>query len=413
MATAEYLEKVKETYDLMSQKFFTHATPTLFNAGTPRPQLSSCYLIAMEKDSIEGIYNTLTDCAHISKWAGGIGMHIHNIRAAGSHIRGTNGTSNGIVPMLRVFNNTARYVDQGGGKRSSGSFAIYLEPWHGDIEEFLEMKKNHGDEEARARDLFYALWIPDLFMKRVSSNKDWTLMCPDHCPGLSDVYGEEFEKLYEKYEKENKGFRTVKARDLWYKILNSQIETGTPYMLYKDACNKKTNQKNIGTIKSSNLCCEIVEYSDPTETAVCNLASIALSKFVKKVPSPFSNVKVYTKDNCVWCSLLKALLKSNNIKYTEIKVSKEEFQQFKDKHNVKTVPQLYDNDKLIGGYSKCREILRPTFDYDLLHKITKVVTENLNKVIDINFYPTSKTHNSNNKHRPIGIGVQGLSLIHI
>ena len=402
------LEKVKETYDLMSQKFFTHATPTLFNAGTPRPQLSSCYLIAMEKDSIEGIYNTLTDCAHISKWAGGIGMHIHNIRAAGSHIRGTNGTSNGIVPMLRVFNNTARYVDQGGGKRH-GSFAIYLEPWHGDIEEFLEMKKNHGDEEARARDLFYALWIPDLFMKRVSCNEDWTLMCPDHCPGLSDVYGEEFEKLYEKYEKENKGVRTVKARDLWYKILNSQIETGTPYMLYKDACNKKTNQKNIGTIKSSNLCCEIVEYSDPTETAVCNLASIALSKFVKKVPSPFSNVKVYTKDNCVWCSLLKAMLKSNNIEYTEIKVSKEEFQQFKDDHNVKTVPQLYDNDKLIGNYSKCREILRPTFDYDLLHKITKVVTENLNKVIDINFYPTSKTHNSNNKHRPIGIGVQGLA----
>ena len=402
------LEKVKETYDLMSQKFFTHATPTLFNAGTPRPQLSSCYLIAMEKDSIEGIYNTLTDCAHISKWAGGIGMHIHNIRAAGSHIRGTNGTSNGIVPMLRVFNNTARFGDQGGGKRH-GSFPIYLEPWHGDIEEFLEMKKNHGDEEARARDLFYALWIPDLFMKRVSCNEDWTLMCPDHCPGLSDVYGEEFEKLYEKYEKENKGVRTVKARDLWYKILNSQIETGTPYMLYKDACNKKTNQKNIGTIKSSNLCCEIVEYSDPTETAVCNLASIALSKFVKKVPSPFSNVKVYTKDNCVWCSLLKAMLKSNNIEYTEIKVSKEEFQQFKDDHNVKTVPQLYDNDKLIGNYSKCREILRPTFDYDLLHKITKVVTENLNKVIDINFYPTSKTHNSNNKHRPIGIGVQGLA----
>mgnify|MGYP006081191517 CR=1 FL=1 len=402
------LERVKETYDLMSQKFFTHATPTLFNAGTPRPQLSSCYLIAMEKDSIEGIYNTLTDCAHISKWAGGIGMHIHNIRAAGSHIRGTNGTSNGIVPMLRVFNNTARYVDQGGGKRS-GSFAIYLEPWHGDIEEFLEMKKNHGDEEARARDLFYALWIPDLFMKRVSENANWTLMCPDHCPGLSDIYGEEFEKLYEKYENENKGTRTVKARDLWYKILNSQIETGTPYMLYKDACNKKTNQKNIGTIKSSNLCCEIVEYSDPTETAVCNLASIALSKFVKNKPSQFSNVKVYTKDNCVWCNLLKILLKNNNIEYTEIKISKEEFQQFKEEHKVKTLPQLYNNNNFIGGYTKCREILRPIFDYDLLHKITKVVTTNLNKVIDINFYPTSKTHNSNNKHRPIGIGVQGLA----
>ena len=402
------LERVKETYDLMSQKFFTHATPTLFNAGTPRPQLSSCYLIAMEKDSIEGIYNTLTDCAHISKWAGGIGMHIHNIRAAGSHIRGTNGTSNGIVPMLRVFNNTARYVDQGGGKRS-GSFAIYLEPWHGDIEEFLEMKKNHGDEEARARDLFYALWIPDLFMKRVSENANWTLMCPDHCPGLSDIYGEEFEKLYEKYENENKGTRTVKARDLWYKILNSQIETGTPYMLYKDACNKKTNQKNIGTIKSSNLCCEIVEYSDPTETAVCNLASIALSKFVKNKPSQFSNVKVYTKDNCVWCNLLKILLKNNNIEYTEIKISKEEFKQFKEEHKVKTLPQLCSNNNFIGGYTKCREILRPIFDYELLHKITKIVTENLNKVIDINFYPTKKTLNSNNKHRPIGIGVQGFA----
>jgi len=247
------LKKAKETYDYMSQKYFTHATPTLFNAGTPRSQLSSCYLIGMESDSITGIYNTLADCANISKWAGGIGMHIHNIRASGSHIRGTNGTSNGIVPMLRVFNSTARYCDQGGGKRK-GSFAIYMEPWHGDIESFLDMKKNHGDEEMRARDLFYAMWIPDLFMERVMANKDWTLMCPDHCPGLCNVYGDKFKALYEKYEAEGKGIKTLKARKIWMKILDSQIETGTPYMLYKDHANKKTNQKNIGAIKSSNLC---------------------------------------------------------------------------------------------------------------------------------------------------------------
>ena len=403
------LQKVKETYDLMSQKFFTHATPTLFNAGTPRPQLSSCYLIAMESDSIKGIYNTLSDCAAISKWAGGIGLHIHNIRAAGSHIRGTNGTSNGIVPMLRVFNNTARYVDQGGGKRQ-GSFAIYLEPWHGDIEEFLDMKKNHGDEEARARDLFYALWIPDLFMKRISENGQWTLMCPDACPGLSDVYGDEFDKLYEKYEKEGKGIRTIKARDLWFKILDSQIETGTPYMLYKDACNKKSNQKNLGTIKSSNLCTEIIEYSNENETAVCNLASIALSKFIINTVSPFINqVKIYTKDKCDWCSLLKVLLKRKNINYEEIKVDPADFNKFKTDHNVKTVPQLYDGDKLIGGYTDCLNILKNTFNYDLLHKVTKVVTYNLNKVIDANFYPTEKTKVSNMRHRPIGIGIQGLA----
>ena len=327
------MAKVKETYDAMSLKYFTHATPTLFNAGTPRPQLSSCYLIAMESDSIQGIYNTLTDCAKISKWAGGIGMHIHNIRGRNSRIRGTNGKSNGIVPMLRVFNNTARYVDQGGGRRQ-GSFAIYLEPWHSDIEDFLEMKKNHGDEEARARDLFYALWIPDLFMERVEKDEHWTLMCPDTCRGLSDCYGETFNELYRSYENKNMGIKTVKARDIWFKMLDSQIETGTPYMLYKDACNKKSNQQNLGTIKSSNLCCEIVEYSSSTETAVCNLASLGLSSFVKS-----------------------------------------------------------------DG----------TFDYDELHSMTKIVTENLNKVIDINFYPTEKTRHSNYLHRPIGIGVQGLA----
>jgi ribonucleoside-diphosphate reductase alpha subunit len=329
----EQLLLVKETYDLMSQKFFTHATPTLFNAGTPSQQLSSCYLIAMEDDSIEGIYNTLKDCAQISKYSGGIGLHIHNIRAKGSHIQGTNGITDGIVPMLRVFNSTARYVNQSG--KRNGSFAIYLEPWHPDIEDFLELKKNHGDEELKARDLFYALWISDLFMERVKSNAKWSLFCPHECPGLSDVYGNKFNALYEKYETDGKARKSINARDLWFKILDSQMETGTPYILYKDAANQKSNQQNLGTIKSSNLCTEIIEYSDDKETAVCNLASIALPAFVNES----------TK----------------------------------------------------------------TFDYDKLHEVTKVVTNNLNKVIDINFYPTEKTKTSNLKHRPIGIGIQGLA----
>jgi ribonucleotide reductase alpha subunit len=328
------LTLVKETYDLMSQKYFTHATPTLFNAGTPRPQMSSCYLIAMEDDSIDGIFSTLKDCAHISKWAGGIGLHIHNIRAKGSHILGTNGTSNGLVPMLRVFNNTARYVDQGGNKRN-GSFAIYLEPWHADVEDFLELRKNHGDEELKARDLFYALWISDLFMERVKNNLKWSLMCPHECPGLSDVYGEKFVELYEKYELEGKVRKSVNARDLWFKILDAQMETGTPYLLYKDAANFKSNQKNIGTLKSSNLCSEVIQYSDDKETAVCNLASIGLPTFVDPVTRKF--------------------------------------------------------------------------DYDKLHSVTKVITNNLNRVIDVNYYPTEKTKRSNMKHRPIGIGVQGLA----
>ena len=327
------LEKVKESYEHMSNKYFTHATPTLFNAGTPRPQLSSCFLEAMEGDSIEGIYNTLKDCALISKWAGGIGLHIHNVRASGSHIRGTNGSSNGIVPMLKVFNNTAKYVDQGGGRRN-GSFAIYLEPWHADIELFLQMRKNHGDEELKARDLFYALWIPDLFMERVKANDVWTLMCPDECPGLSDVYGDDFKVLYENYEKSGKGRSVMNARDIWFQIMDAQMETGTPYLLYKDACNRKSNQKNLGTIKSSNLCTEIVEYSDKHETAVCNLASIALSTFVD-----------------------------------------------------------------VSG----------VFDYDKLHEVSRIVTENLNRVIDINYYPIEKTQRSNMRHRPIGLGVSGLA----
>ena len=403
------LEKVKETYDLMSQKYFTHATPTLFNAGTPKPQLSSCYLIGMEDDSVDGIYNTLKECANISKWAGGIGLHIHNVRAKGSHIRGTNGKSNGIVPMLKVFNNTARYIDQGGGRRN-GSFAIYLEPHHADIEDFLEMKKNHGDEELRARDLFYGLWLSDLFMERVKNNKLWSLFCPDSAPGLSDCYGDEYNKLYEKYENDNKYVKQINARDLWIKILDSQMETGTPYILYKDAANRKSNQNNLGTIKSSNLCTEIIEYSDSEETAVCNLASISLTNFVKEVKSPFSNnIKVYTKDNCNWCLLLKVLLKNKNINYQEIKLNDENIKEELEKLNVKTVPQLIDNDILIGGYSVVEKKLKDIFDYDSLYKVTKVITENLNKVIDINFYPTKKTEVSNLLHRPIGIGVQGLA----
>jgi len=321
-----------ETYDLMSERWFTHATPTLFNAGTPKPQMSSCFLLTTKDDSITGIYDTLTQCAKISQSAGGIGLSIHNVRATGSYIRGTNGTSNGIVPMLRVFNDTARYVDQGGGKRK-GSFAIYLEPWHADVFDFLDLKKNHGKEENRARDLFYAMWTPDLFMKRVEEGGDWSLMCPDECPGLSDCYGAEFEKLYTKYEKEGKVKKTIKAQDLWFKILESQIETGTPYMLYKDAANSKSNQKNLGTIKSSNLCTEIMEYTAPDEVAVCNLASLALPKFV------------------------------------------------------------------VDG----------KFDHDKLFKITYVATKNLNKIIDRNYYPVPEAKKSNLRHRPIGLGVQGLA----
>jgi ribonucleoside-diphosphate reductase alpha chain len=329
---APNLEKIKETYNGLSTKEFIHATPTLYNAGTNRPQLSSCFLLGMESDSIDGIFNTLKDCANISKWAGGIGLHIHNVRAQGSPIKGTNGISNGIVPMLKVFNNTARYVDQGGGKRN-GSFAIYLEPWHADIEAFLDLRKNHGDEETKAKDLFYALWIPDLFMEKVEKNEDWHLMCPNISKGLSDVCGDEFKTLYERYVSINRYIKKVPARELWFKILDSQMETGTPYMLYKDACNIKSNQKNLGTIKSSNLCCEIVEYSDSNESAVCNLASISLSSMVE-----------------------------NSI-----------------------------------------------FNYSKLFRVTQILTENLNKIIDVNYYPTDKTENSNTRNRPIGIGVQGLA----
>jgi len=326
------LDAAIETYELMSKKYFTHATPTLFNSGTPKPQMSSCFLLAMQDDSIDGIYDTLKQTAKISQSAGGIGLSIHNVRATGSYIAGTNGTSNGIVPMLRVYNDTARYVDQGGGKRK-GSFAIYVEPWHADIFDFLDLKKNHGKEEMRARDLFYAMWIPDLFMKRVEEDGPWTLMCPNECPNLFNVHSDEFEALYLKYESAGKGRKTIKARELWEKILESQIETGTPYMLYKDAANRKSNQKNLGTIRSSNLCTEIMEYTSPDEVAVCNLASIALPMFIK---------------------------------------GKE-------------------------------------FDHQELFRVTKRVTKNLNKVIDRNYYPVKEAENSNFRHRPIGLGVQGLA----
>ncbi len=329
----EDIDAAIKTYNLMSEGWFTHATPTLFNSGTPKPQMSSCFLLTMKEDSIAGIYDTLKSCAQISQSAGGIGLAIHNIRATGSYIKGTNGASNGIVPMLRVFNDTARYVDQGGGKRK-GSFAIYIEPWHADVFDFLDLKKNHGKEEQRARDLFYALWIPDLFMKRVKENGEWTLMCPHECPGLSDTHSAEFEALYTKYEKEGKGRKTIKAQDLWFKILESQIETGTPYMLYKDAANAKSNQQNLGTIKSSNLCTEIIEYTAPDEVAVCNLASLALPKYV-------------TEDG--------------------------------------------------------------TFDHDKLFEVTYQATLNLNKIIDGNYYPVEEARNSNMRHRPIGLGVQGLA----
>lgn len=326
------LDAVVETYTMMSEGWFTHATPTLFNSGTPKPQMSSCFLLTMKEDSITGIYDTLKSCAKISQNAGGIGLSIHDVRATGSYIKGTNGTSNGIVPMLRVFNDTARYVDQGGGKRK-GSFAIYVEPWHADIFDFLDLKKNHGKEESRARDLFYALWIPDLFMKRVEENGTWTLMCPNECPGLADTHGEAFEALYKQYEESGKGRKTIKAQELWFKILESQIETGTPYMLYKDAANTKSNQQNLGTIKSSNLCTEIIEYTAPDEVAVCNLASIALPKFVEE----------------------------------------------------------------------------GQFNHDKLFDVAYRVTQNLNRVIDRNYYPIPEARNSNMRHRPVGIGVQGLA----
>ncbi|CAN4114220.1 unnamed protein product [Withania somnifera] len=377
----EDIESVIRTYHLMSQRWFTHASPTLFNAGTPRPQLSSCFLICMKEDSIEGIYDTLKECAVISKSAGGIGVSVHNIRATGSYIRGTNGTSNGIVPMLRVFNDTARYVDQGGGKRK-GAFAVYLEPWHADIFEFLDLRKNHGKEENRARDLFYALWVPDLFMQRVQSNGQWSLFCPSEAPGLADYWGEDFEKLYTKYEKEGKAKKVVQAQDLWFEILKSQIETGTPYMLYKDSCNRKSNQQNLGTIKSSNLCTEIIEYTSPTETAVCNLASIALPRYVRE---KVVNIDIYFRTYLSYILLASYCC----IAFIYFRVS-----------------QVNHNHLSLWG---SRGSKNRYFDFDKLAEVTALVTSNLNKIIDVNYYPVETAKRSNLRHRPIGIGVQGLA----
>ena len=406
------LERAFETYDMISNKYFIHATPTLFNAGTTHEQLASCFLTAMKDDSIAGIFDTLKDCALISKHAGGIGLHCHNIRAAGSSIRGTNGISNGLVPMLRVFNDTARYVDQGGGKRN-GSIAIYLEPWHADIMEFLELKKNHGNELEKARDLFYALWIPDLFMKRVQEKGMWTLMCPDQCPGLSDCYGEEFEKLYTKYESEGRG-KPIEAQKIWHSIYISQIEVGMPYILFKDACNRKSNQKNLGTIKSSNLCTEIIEYSDKDETAVCNLASISLTKLIE--PKTITDkITVYSKSNCGQCDYIKNIMKQRNIDYNEIIIDdKKERQKLYMKIDrdedilVETMPQIYINDEYLGGFLELYNHIKPSFNFDKLEEVAGILTQNLNNIIDYNYYPIEPTRKSNFRHRPIGIGVQGL-----
>ena len=403
------LDLAFETYDHISNKDFIHATPTLFNSGTKREQLASCFLLAMKEDSVHGIYDTLKDCALISKYAGGIGLHVHNIRANGSLIRGTNGTSNGLVPMLRVFNDTARYIDQGGGKRN-GSFAIYLEPWHADIYEFLELKKNHGNELERARDLFYGLWIPDLFMKKVEENSEWCLFCPDKSPGLADVYGEEFKKLYEKYEQSGNYVKKVKAQELWFHILTSQIETGTPYLLYKDACNSKSNQQNLGTIKSSNLCTEIVEYSDKDETAVCNLASISLPSCLERKPVKHLSLTIYSKPGCCYCEYTKLLCEKLEINHTikghdELLLSGETPQK-----SGLTFPLIYNNtNEKIGGYTELVKLITPSYNYEKLKDLSKTLTRNLNRIIDYNYYPIPETKRSNLRHRPIGIGVQGLA----
>ena len=404
------LDLAFETYDYMSNRYFIHATPTLFNAGSNREQFSSCFLLMMSDDSVKGIYETLSDCAQISKYAGGIGLAIHNIRAKDSFIAGTNGISNGIVPMLRVFNDTARYIDQGGGKRN-GSFAIYLEPWHADIFDFLELKKNHGNEMERARDLFYGLWICDLFMKRVQNDEMWSLFCPDICPGLFEVHSDEFEKLYTQYESEKKYTKQVKAQELWFAILTSQIETGTPYLVYKDACNRKSNQQNLGTIKSSNLCTEIVEYTDKDETAVCNLASISLKSCLDYKNYSDYTIKIYSKPNCIYCIATENYCKRYNIvyekvPYTEITISTEK------PHKV-SFPQIYHkvgiNYEYIGGYEDFIHFMKPEYNYERLKRITKVLVKNLNNIIDYNFYPTEKTKRSNFNHRPIGIGIQGFA----
>ena len=421
VSLAIYRDDIEEAllnYSLMSDHYFTHATPTLFNAGSPREQFASCFLLTMKDDSVSGIYDTLKDCALISKHAGGIGLAVHDIRASGSYIAGTNGYSNGLVPMLRVFNDTARYIDQGGNKRN-GSFAMYLEPWHADVLDFLELKKNHGNELERARDLFYALWIPDLFMKRVKADGTWSLMCPHQCPGLSNCHSQTFVDLYEGYESQGRFLSQVPARDIWHAILSSQIETGTPYLLYKDACNRKSNQQNLGTIRSSNLCTEIVEYTSPGETAVCNLASISLKSFVK-FPTFIDTVILYSKDNCPDCLSAKRLLRKRGIPFEErslvTAIARQALYRDIDRDEdevVDTMPQLYtqvgDGPKYLGGYDALKELLRPTFDWDGLADIAGHLTRNLNQIIDANYYPIGEAQTSNRSHRPIGLGVQGLA----
>ena len=465
------ISKIKNTYDLLSQKYFTHATPTLFNAGTKYPQMSSCYLIGTE-DSVEGIYKTIGDVAMISKWAGGVGVHVSNIRSAGSNISKTNGQSQGIMPMLKVYNDTARYINQ--SSKRNGSFAIYLEPWHADIFTFLEAKKNNGAEELRARDLFYALWIPDLFMERIRNKGKWSLMCPNECPGLTETYGKDFEKLYEKYEAEKRYKKQIDIIELWNAIINSQIETGTPYMCYKDHVNHKSNQKNIGIIKSSNLCVEINLVSDTNETAVCNLASICLPTFVEdKIIIKMSetnetyetNIKnnvvidqennvvtneennavtgqengtvtngtvtngtvitneilIYSKDDCKYCKLVKELLQSKKLEYKEILLNDQSerlqfYEKYTDEENevlVNSMPQVFINEERIGGYNEVTNYLNKNtvkiFNFEKLGHIVETIVENLNIVIDKNYYPTKEAETSNFNHRPIGIGVQGLA----
>ena len=407
-----------ETYDLISLKYFTHATPTLFHSGTPRPQLLSCFLLGVE-DSVGGMYKAIADCAQISKWAGGIGLHIHDVRGDNARIRSTNGHSNGIVPMLKVYNEVARHINQSG--KRNGSFAIYLEPHHPDILAFLEAKKNHGDENARARDLFYAVWVSDLFMERVKKKEMWTLMCPDKCKGLSNLYGKAFEEKYVEFEKDPLNHVTrLPAQQIWKEILVSQMETGTPYLCYKDAANLKSNQQNIGTIKSSNLCTEIMEYSDHKEYACCTLASIALPSFI--IPfeaTSIKSVKVYSKTDCINCTHTKNYLSSFGIEYEEVNLDEPSKRNtFFAKLNrdvdddddlITSVPQIYVNENHIGGFDELYKYFKPKFDFKKLHEVTKVVTNNLNKIININFYPVVETKISNQRHRPLGIGIQGLA----
>ena len=432
------MESVKRLYDNISLKRYTHATPTLFNAGLPINQLASCFLMGTE-DSIEGIFGTITECAQISKWSGGIGVHISNIRAKGSYIRKTAGISDGILPMLKVYNDVARYINQGGGKRN-GSFAMYLEVFHADIFDFLDAKKNIGSDEIRARDLFYSLWVCDLFMEKVEKEEDWYLMCPNQCPGLSDVYGEEFNELYMKYVSECKYIKKIKARDLWKAIIATQVEVGVPYIAYKDSVNRKTNQSNIGTIKSSNLCCEIMQISNQDETSVCNLASICLPSILKHPGNIFETLawrklltenetltyirifegklKLFTRDDCVYCKLLKALLKNTGLEYDEINAEQAEKYRIMSEPSLsvvkpfETVPQLFTVYKgkthHIGGYDDTWQLLKPRIDHQMLYDLSYELIENLNKVIDKNFYPIEKTRVSNMRHRPTGLGVQGL-----